>query len=200
MSGNQELALSDLSWLGHLLPKLNDQPKDVETNWLVFTGPPRSGKTTTLHYLQQQGIPVDNEAAAIVLDDSVIADELSFQRTILRAIMASHLSRPKQLLALLDRALPDGIAYYRFKNLPESEVVTLCSYFRYRTVFIFDKIPIDLCPADPLRGESEPDIDRLAHLTRESYELVGYKPITVPVMSVKERAQFVLNHLQGVET
>jgi predicted ATPase len=48
---------------------------------------------------------------------------------------------------------------------------------------------------DKVRSEDEETAVKLNLLIEESYRLLGYDIVPVPVLSVKERADFILNQI-----
>ena len=96
-------------------------------------------------------------------------------------------------LVFLDRALPDALAYYRFLNLPvNKKLEDALKKASYKKVFILKSLPL---VNDYARREDEAAQKKIAELITEVYESLPFPVIHVPVLSPKERADFILKNL-----
>ena len=93
----------------------------------------------------------------------------------------------------IDRGVPDSISYYRIAGLDPVEARHECCHFFYKAVFIFDRLPL---VQDGVRSETEAVADQLDKMIEEDYAALGYHPVRVPVLSISERADFILQHLE----
>lgn len=171
----------------------------IETNWSVFTGAPCSGKTTVLNALKALGYKCIPEAARMYIETELAkgrslteirADEMAFQKKIIQVKNEVESKLPPQEIVLLDRAMPDSIAYLRLAKLDTTEIMALSKNFRYRHIFIFDPLPLQ---QDHVRNESEETNLLLDKQHELDYRELGYKPIRVPVMSVQQRVDLILS-------
>lgn len=174
----------------------------IETNWYVLTGGPHSGKTKTLEFLAFLGYPIIPEAARILIDSemsqgldiqTIRQDEKFFQRTVWdMKVVAEKRIHPARL-TFFDRGLPDTLAYYWTLNSPfyldHSQLIER----RYRGIFFLDEIP-DF-KRDYARTESREFVDQLNQNLQAVYRNQGYDIITVPVMSINERAFYILDKI-----
>src|SRR5215218_10505139 len=96
------------------------------TNWCVITGGPSSGKTTTVNILRDRGFATTIEHARHYIDtqrvtgrtvEDIRANQQLFQRGIIDMQVEQERSLDQEALVFLDRALPDGLAYFRFLGL-----------------------------------------------------------------------------------
>ena len=172
--------------------------KNIETNWYVLTGGPCSGKSTTLEHLSSKGYLVIPEMARVVIDEGLTAgqtidqirgDEISFQSRVLDRKIKLERELSVDSITFLDRGMPDTIAYYR--NLGISVPVFLLGQpeWRYKSVFFMEQLPFT---NDYGRIESEEDALKLSTMLYMSYIECGYTLIKVPIMSVEERAKFII--------
>ncbi len=170
------------------------------TRWCVITGAPSSGKTAVIAELESRGCKVVHEVARAYIEDElgkgralqhIKADPLDFERRILlkKVDIESHLPAAERLF--LDRAVPDSIAYFRYEGLDSTEPERLSRQTRYHRVFFFDRLPF---AQDDVRSETEESAESLERLLKTGYRELGYELIRVPVMPVKQRAQFVLDN------
>lgn len=172
-----------------------------QTNWYVITGAPCSGKTAVIRELEQLGYPVMHEVARAYIDerlqngetiDRIKADILSFEHHILYKKIAIEQSLLKEDTVFLDRAVPDSIGYYILEGLDPDDPIQKSRLWRYKKIFFFDRIPFE---KDPVRSEDDKIASRLDGLLKESYRMLDYEIIFVPLMSVNERVSFVLKHV-----
>lgn len=172
-----------------------------KTEWVVITGAPSSGKTSVIDELSRRGFPIVREAARSFIEAclkkgetlaDIRGDEISFQTEI--TDLALELDRQLNLkqLTFMDRGLPDSISYLRFGGHDPMRAETAARLYIYKAVFIFDRLPV---VADGVRSENNSDAMTLDKLLEEDYRRLGYLPIRVPVLSIAERADFILKKL-----
>jgi predicted ATPase len=171
------------------------------THWIVITGAPCSGKTSVIRALESRGYEVVHETARALIDqalaqgltlEAIKADELTFERHVLAAKIAAESSLNKINPVFLDRAIPDSIAYFRKAGFDITEPLASSRLFQYKKIFLFERL---LFKKDAVRSEDDATAAELERLLAESYEMLGYSVIRVPVMTVADRTEFVLTHL-----
>ena len=172
-----------------------------QTNWHVITGAPCSGKTAVIQELEHLGYPVVHEVARAYIDETlqhgetiaqIKADILSFERYILYKKLAIERSLLKEETVFLDRAVPDSIGYYILEGLDPYDPIQKSRLWRYKKIFFFDRIPLE---KDPVRSEDDKIASRIDGLLKESYRMLGYEIILVPLMSVSDRVDFILRNV-----
>jgi len=172
-----------------------------QTNWHVITGAPCSGKTSVIRELEQLGYPVVHEVARAYIDErlqhgetlaKIKADILSFEHHILYKKIEIEQSLLKKETVFLDRAVPDSIGYYTLEGLDPYDPIQKSKLWRYKRIFFFDRIPFE---KDRVRSEDEKVAEKLDGLLKESYRMMNYEIIVVPLMTVNERVSFVLSML-----
>lgn len=172
-----------------------------KTNWQVITGAPCSGKTAVIRKLEQLGYPVVHEIARAYIDERlregetiarIKADVLSFERHILYKKIAIEQSLSREKIVFLDRAVPDSIGYYILEGLDPDDPIQKSRLWRYKKIFFFDRIPFE---KDHVRSEDEKIAQKLDGLLKESYRMLDYEIIVVPIMTINERVRFILKHV-----
>jgi predicted ATPase len=171
------------------------------TNWCVITGAPCSGKTSVIKELEGRGYRVVHESARAYIDqqlaagrqlDQIKADERAFENHILNAkLVIESTLRPNETI-FFDRGLPDSIAYFKLAGLDAATPLKKSKRRRYRRIFFFERLGF---LKDRVRSEDEDTADRLSSLIEESYRLLQYEIIHVPVLSIEQRIDFILNRL-----
>ena len=173
-----------------------------QTNWAVVTGAPCSGKTSVVQSLSNMGFRVVHETARALIEEllgqgrtleEIKADELWFEREILRRKVKLESDLPGDETIFLDRAVPDSIAYFKAAGFDIEEPLEKSRAVRYLAVFHFERLGFE---KDRVRAEDDDVAQRLDGFLTEGYRILGYEPIRVPVMSVEERAEFILERMR----
>ena len=170
------------------------------TNWAVITGAPSSGKTSVLEHLADLGHICISEVARTYIEetgssnDSVRSNEASFQRIVTEKKVEIEASLDPNKQVFLDRGLPDSITYYRVAGLDPNEAAKNCYSFRYKKVFLFERLPFE---NDGVRIEDASTSDFIQKWLEKDYRSLGYEPIFVPIMSIPERAEMLIKHLKN---
>jgi len=171
------------------------------TNWYVITGAPCSGKTAVVTALEQRGFQVVHEVARAFIDEelqkgrsleAIKQDMTVFERQILDRKLEIESRLARDTLTFLDRALPDSIAYYRLCGIDPRGAIEKSRTYRYKEVFLFERL---LFEKDRVRSEDDNLAAGLERLLAESYRMLGYSPVSVPLMPIGERIDFILKRI-----
>lgn len=171
------------------------------TNWYVFTGAPCSGKTTAIKELKRLGYTVVQEVARAYIEEEIErgkslsqikADEFDFERHILHKKLEIESSLPENELTFFDRAVPDSIVYFKMEGLDPSEPIALTKKVRYKKIFLFERLEFK---KDEARSEDEITAATLESLLSECYQMLGYPIVRVPLLSISERTDFILQQI-----
>lgn len=174
----------------------------------VLTGRSSSGKTTLVKELERRGYMVLHETARPVLEERKdyerTAEEWLYRQ---KEIFMRQFKQEEealqsgQKLIFSDRGLPDGLAYcqYLMGYIPD-ELKKFDLRERYSGIFVPEKLPFK---ADGTRIEKdENEVEEIHQRVIESYQNLGYNPISVPVFpggleeSVKGRIEFILKRIK----
>ncbi len=95
-----------------------------------------------------------------------------------------------------DRGMPDVTAYMDFMDIhyPVNFTQT-CMEHRYNTIFLLPPWKA-IYAQDNERYESFEQAERIFHFLKRSYENYGYQVQEVPMGTLEERAQFMLDFLK----
>lgn len=171
------------------------------TNWYVITGAPCSGKTAVISALEQLGYPVVHEVARAYIDEElkkgksiaeIKSDILRFERFILYKKIEIERSLSKDTTVFLDRGVPDSIGYYILEGLYPDEPIKKSKQTRYKKIFFFERL---LFEKDAVRSEDEKIAAELDRILKQSYQMLEYDIIIVPILTVKDRVAFILKHV-----
>jgi predicted ATPase len=173
-----------------------------KTNWCVITGAPSSGKTSVIREMAHRGYAIQGEVARELIElgihhgltvEQVRQKAAELQKEILEVTLAREMALDPDTLVFLDRGLPDSITYFKIAGLDGMEAIAVSNLFKYRAVFIFDRLPV---VKDEVRTEDEVQAQKIDRMLEEDYTSAGYAPIRVPVMPIEARADFVLEKLK----
>ena len=95
-------------------------------------------------------------------------------------------------IVFLDRGMPDLLTFYRWQGMDPNEILPSCFHYCYASVFILDRLPLQL---DGARVDNEAFASYLDEWLYRDYHALGYCVVRVPVMSRQERMAFVLERL-----
>jgi len=173
---------------------------DVETKKYVITGGASCGKTSLINKLRARGYSVLEETATEVIEDRLDTllsfeeflkrQELIFQRQIRR----ESYDFGDRGEVFLDRSVIDGIAYCRIKLGKVPDFFEKFNYNgRYSGVFMLDLLPLE--KSEIRHEKNDAEVKEIHDDLIKLYGECGYDVVFVPVMSVFDRADFVLDYV-----
>jgi predicted ATPase len=172
-----------------------------KTNWYVITGAPCSGKSSVIRELQGRGYQVVHEVARAYIDAEMAkgkrlaqikSDVFAFESRILYQKMAIEASLSTQATIFFDRGVPDSIAYFKFTGLDSKEPEEESRRVRYNKIFLFDRLRFE---TDAVRAETDHLAATIEQLIEKSYGMLGYDIVRVPLLTVEERADYILKYV-----
>jgi predicted ATPase len=142
----------------------------------VLTSGPNGGKTTLVQHFHRLGyeVALGREQA---LRSSLGPNDVAFT----------------------DRSFVDNLGYFAQAGVRENPAIRQAAMEpgnRYSAVFVLAELPYD---TDEQRIESPAKAAELHAAIPDAYRSVGYEPISVPVMRVEERADFVLAKMKQIQ-
>ncbi len=175
-----------------------------DNRWYVITGGPSSGKTTLLAELEKLGHNTIPEAARTVIDNGILEgltveqirkDEKKFQEEVTKMKIKIESLHPKDALTFFDRGMHDTLAYMSHYDFEIADwVESAFKTAKYKKVFLLDQLPV--FEKDYARTESQDFPEKIYSLLHEAYKKFGFYIVKVPVLPVKQRAQFILENIE----
>ena len=167
----------------------------------VLTGAASCGKTELIDELRRRGFNVLEEAAREVIEDRLdipVSNDEILKRQLLifkRQLRRENYDFHGDFL-FLDRGLADCITYCeQLLGFVPEEIACGNHRNRYEGVFILEKLP--LVKAEYRVEKSDAELDRIHSAIIKTYQDLGYSPVFVPVMSVRNRANFIFDCVWG---
>jgi predicted ATPase len=171
----------------------------------VVTGGPGSGKTTLLEALAALGFGHTIEAGRAIIQDQTSIDGpvLPARDPVLFAEMmlswefhSYRMAQSRTGPVFFDRGVPDIAGYYRLIGRAVPDHVTKAAHrFRYQPrVFAAPPWP-EIFGHDAERKQSFDEAQRTYEAVTEAYREFGYELVVLPLVSVQERMQFVLDRI-----
>src|SRR5262249_7653099 len=146
-----------------------------------------------------RGYAIQNEVARELIEEALRRGKTlaqvrdtghvqELQRRILKLKVAREKGLDRDALVFTDRGTPDSIAYFRLAKLDTQAAVEASKIFRYKAVFLFERLSV--FAKDGVRTESEQQALEIERMLVEDYTALGYDVTRVPVLPIKERADF----------
>ena len=176
-------------------------PFNIQTKWCVITGASCSGKTTLIEMLAGKGFRTVPEAGRKYFErelgkgrviEEIRADPAAFTRQVYDIMLAHEGGLRVNEINFLDRALPDGFAFYRLAGMNPNQILPDCFQHRYACVFLLKRLPYQ---KDGVRVADDETAAYLESWIYRDYRALGYQVIEVPVLSPEGRFEFVLRKL-----
>ena len=179
-------------------------------NNIIITGGPGSGKSTLLTALEQNGHHCIPEASRQLIQQQVILkshcvpwnDLNCFARLSLdRMIFDYNSADQTDSITFFDRGIPDIIAYLKVGELPvNQEFYNAAEKYRYES-FVYIAAPWkEIYINDNERWQTFEEACVLYEMLVSVYSDLRYNIIVLPLVSVKERVDFVLKTLPSVKS
>lgn len=171
-------------------------------NWYVITGAPSSGKTTTLTELEKRGFKVVPEAARTHIDQELAKgktltdirkNEVTFQKKVLQMKLTNEKKQSPDARVFFDRGIHDSLAYLWQVNHPITpQLHQAVQTTRYAKVFLLEMLEFE---PDYARTEDLKTAQELEKLLKKAYLEYLMRVITVPWMTLEERVEYILKHI-----
>ncbi len=180
--------------------------KLLETKRIVITGGPGSGKTALIKFLEKKSHAVMHEISRdIILEAQKLGiDQLFLENPILfsEKLLEGRIKQFRQgnectsSILFYDRGIPDVTAYMDFMDIKYPENFSkACLDFRYDAIFVLPPWEA-IYEQDNERYESFEQAEKIFHSLKNSYKNYKYSVHKVPVGTIQERVQFILDSLK----
>jgi predicted ATPase len=171
---------------------------------IVITGGPGFGKTTVLTGLQHEGYLCIPDAPRQILEEESGKENgihpkdnfEGFAMLVLDRMVEQYLESDGNNINFFDRGMPDILAYMNYAGIQIAPTIRQkVEHYPYHPVaFFFPPWP-EIYDTDAVRYESLAQAQMISQHLRDTYEKLGYNLIDVPKKDVKERIDFIKEHL-----
>jgi predicted ATPase len=170
----------------------------LETQWVVISGPPSSGKSTLISHFAGEGCPVVPDISRIFFAELMAQGKSNIeardnpetvQDEIFRRTFEAALRLEPDRIAFFDFGIPDIMAYSKIDKvrIPQ-EMAQAVELLRYKEVFICEPLPYE---NDGLRTKDSKFQQHVYGVMKEIYENLGYRLTVLPAVSVHDRLEII---------
>lgn len=179
--------------------------KIEKTNFYIITDGPGSGKTTLIETLKKRGFECVDEVGRQIIQEQIkingdavhSKNQIKFRDLMLsRSINTFEQVIENEKPVFFDRGIPELIGYcHLIKSDVPDELNKATRLFRYnQNVFIMPPWQ-EIYSHDEERKQTWEEAVDTYHVIADSYLKAGYKLIEVPKLTLSERVNFVLEHI-----
>lgn len=169
---------------------------EIQTSWVVMTGPPSAGKTTAATFFHHLGLPIANEAAAEVIEEGLQAGytreqlyspqvAVARQHAILSRGLRNELALNPEGFRLLDRSWLDAIPFSAELGVPCKGFEQRIELIRYAKVLYFEALPLREASYRPETAAFDALRQRVDERSRIFWKSMGYTLTIIPACSPK---------------
>lgn len=176
-----------------------------DNHFYIISGGPGSGKTSLIDALAKKGIPCMPEAGRAIIQDQIAIggyalpwhDKTAFAELMLCWEMRSYReARQLQGPVLFDRGIPDVMGYLLLSQLPvPSHIEKAAHLFKYQHRVFMAPPWEDIFIQDEERKQTFGEAQATYHSLINVYSKLGYTLLSLPLGTIEERVQFVLNNI-----
>ena len=175
-------------------------------NKVIVSGGPGFGKTSIIDELEARKFHCMHEVSRSIIKEQLESggdilpwkNLTTFSRLLFERRVKQFEKAPSTNFVFFDRGIPDIIAYMGKDELeiPSSYMLKVeeCSY--HNTVFIVPPWQ-EIYKNDLERMEDYPTACAVNEVIISTYQNLGYTTVILPKVSVKERADYILAHLEN---
>ena len=181
----------------------------MNTQKIVITGGPGTGKTSVIDWLQKAGyfcfeevirsITKEVKDAVEITSNPIVSvtDPTDFNKKLLKGRIDQFKQGDRSMKnhVFYDRGIPDILAYMDFFTQKyDAHFTDACKNYRYEKIFILPPWK-DIYISDNERFESYEEAEKIHLALENTYKMYDYSPITVPFGTVEERSRFILTQM-----
>lgn len=176
--------------------------KKIQTNWIIITGAPCSGKTKVIEKLSYLNYKTFPEVSRLIIDEKIsrgysiaeiISDRKKFETSIWDMKNILETQSHTQSTIIFDRSLIDSFAFWQNIESIDFNFNDFPLYYRYKKVFFLDPLPF---VKDSARIHTEKESEELEKSILFFYNKLEYNPIKIPLMPIDDRCNLILKKIK----
>jgi len=174
-----------------------------ENKHYVITGAPSTGKSSVINELRKMNFVCYEEIAREIIKENQENNHNVFPWVNMREFsdmvyyrMKNRAEQQSDDLCFLDRSVVDLIGYMAFAN--EKAPINYAEFAkssRYAKKVFIMPLWASIYTNDQERKESIEEAKTIDYNLRKSYKNLGFELIDVPMLTIKERAKFILTEI-----
>jgi predicted ATPase len=178
----------------------------TKDNYYILTGAMGGGKSTVIRGLKRRGLVCVEDPARQILEeqrsiggrgvpetDASLFNQMMLSRAM--HVYKAHTEDPG--VVLFDRGIPDLVAYAGLFGIDQSVFERAASRYTCNSkVFYFPGWP-EIYAQDDERKMDFAAASRFGETVAGVYERLGYRILTVPLVSIEERERFIVDVING---
>ncbi|WP_279213662.1 ATP-binding protein [Delftia acidovorans] len=196
-----KLSREERQWLASAVAIAQKDGGLRNTSWVLITGAPGSGKTTIAACMAAAGLRIIEDPGRAEFEHQlrngvpphiVRSDYHRFQHLVLKRALSIIDTIPDNEQVIFDYGVAESLAFMKIAGIPWDDVIVqAAARLHFKQVFLLDVVSLPLNTDDIIRAESEQSRNLLRDLFQEIYQVLGHNFIRVPLMSVKDRFEFI---------
>ena len=172
---------------------------------IIISGGPGSGKSTLLAALLVEGYAVSEEVSRPLIRDLVLSNSTSvpwmdmkgFAKLALEKMIEDYEKAVEKDTTFFDRGIPDIVAYLKVSGLPvNTNYEFALKNYRYKASVFMAPPWKDIYVNDEERWQTFEESVVLHDELVKTYEENGYEVVPLPLASVPQRVEFILEYLK----
>jgi predicted ATPase len=176
-----------------------DLDSRIDTNWIVITGAPSSGKSSLIKKLLDMGHQVCNDVAREIIQEinrkRNPLDEKRKQLLIVERLLEKYSAICRKQVIFLDYGMPDNLVFQALAGFQLDLAIKAARAIRYRAVFLLEPLKIDY---DGIRN-LDTNMQRSIHMKiLNKYMELNYRPIVIPSTDLQSRLERILIYLEDI--
>lgn len=174
------------------------------TDCFILTGAMGSGKSTIINELKSRQLICIAEPAREILAEQRLIEgpgvpdkdaNLFCQLLLSRSIYQYKEKTKSSSKMIFDRGIPDCITYANYFNIDDKPFINAANRYRYNAKVFFLPAWQEIYVNDEERKMSFDESRKFGEKLKHLYHSLNYQIIEVPQCAIKDRASFILEHI-----
>lgn len=174
-----------------------------QTQRIVITGAPGTGKSSLLHIFEEDGFVVHPEMARQLIKEESLKsstcvpweDHKTFGEVLFTRQREQYVAATENKINFYDRGIPDNLGYLRRDGLQNKKLEAEALLYPYHHQVFLTPPWQEIYEQDTERWEDFNLMLEIHHALVDIYTFFGYDIIEVPKTDIQSRVDFIKNNL-----